>query len=277
MGFYAHSDGGDDVSPTQNFVVPPSCDNPAHCGTVEGTVTDQDTGLPVRGIVVGIRDHQTVGSDQSPDNLLDVTAADGSYSIPDVPRHSGYLLIAQGNGYEPKSTPLNVQSATVTANRAVRRDWASAGGGARVISFTRPDYTPFDCGPGGAIDLSQDTGWGSDSPNNHSSGVGGSRQITIRLPHAVDITNFAVDPSEICGDDSTAAVKAFRIETKKASGPFVRAINRQQPLPLHQFTTLTPSQGKADVLFVRFTMLSNRGNPSFMDMTELEVHGTKST
>jgi len=261
----------------QNFSTPPSCDNPTHCGTIQGTVTDANTHDPVQGILVGIQDHMGGGDDQSLDNLVDVTAPDGSYSIPDVPRHNGYKLLTVGNGYEPSPVTVNVQSATVTVDRVIRRDWASSSGGAHVVTFTRPDYSAFGCGPGGAIDLSQSEGWGSDAPGNHQSGVGGPRQIVIRLPHAVDITNFAVDPSEVCGDDSSAALKAFKIETKKASGPYVVAINHQQALPLHQFATLTPTQGKSKVLFVRFTMLSNRGNPNFMDMAELEVHGTAST
>jgi hypothetical protein len=276
MGFYAHTDGPNDTRPVQNFAAPPSCANPAHCGTIEGTITDADTHDPLHGVVVSVVDHMTPGSGQSPDNLVDVTAADGSYSIPDVPRHSGYRLTTMFDGYERSLATVNVQSASVTVNRAIRRDWAASSGGARIISFTRPNYTQFGCGPGGAIDTSQAVGWGSDAPGNPNSGVRGPRQITIRLPHAVDIDNFAVDPSETCGDFSDAAVKSFKIETKKASGPFVVAINRTQPLLLHRFTTLTPSQGKSRVLFVRFTMRSNRGDRAFMDMTELLVHGTQS-
>jgi hypothetical protein len=274
MGFYAHTDGANDVSPTQNFVAPPNC--PAQCGTIEGTVTDTDTDDPLQGIVVAIRDHITPGSGQSPDNLLAVSHADGSYSIPNVPKHNGYTLYSFGDGYEPKPVTVNVQSAHVTVDRELKKDWAAKDAGARIVSFTRPDYTPFGCGPGGAIDLSTDIGWGSDAPGNHQSGVGGPRQITIRLPHAVDIQNFALNPSETCGDDSSAAVKAFKIETKKFSGGYTTVINRPTGVALHQFTTLTPTTGKSKVLFVRFTMINNRGNSNFMDMTELEVHGTES-
>jgi hypothetical protein len=89
------------------------------------------------------------------------------------------------------------------------------------------------------------------------------------------VTNFAVDPTAVCGDSQAAAVKKFKIETKTASGPFKVSINRSTALPLGGFTTLHPATGTAsNVLFVRFTMISNRGDASFMDMTELEVHGT---
>ena len=48
-------------------------------------------------------------------------------------------------------------------NFELRRDWASASGGGSITAFDGPDYTPFGCGPIGAIDQSDGTGWGSDT------------------------------------------------------------------------------------------------------------------
>src|SRR4051812_437803 len=70
MGFYAHVDGPNDTTPVQNFSTPPSCDNPTHCGTIQGIVTDANTHDPVQGILVGIQDHMGGGDDQSLDNLV---------------------------------------------------------------------------------------------------------------------------------------------------------------------------------------------------------------
>ena len=39
------------------------------------------------------------------------------------------------------------------------------------------------------------------------------------------------------------------------------------------FHVLTPGAGKTGVRFVKLTMKSNRGDASFMNVTELEVHG----
>jgi hypothetical protein len=71
-------------------------------------------------------------------------------------------------------------------------------------------------------------------------------------------------------------VKFFKIETKTASGGFVTAVGKHQAGPLRRLTTVVPTAGKNNVLFVRFTMISNRGNHRYMDMTELTVHGTSS-
>jgi hypothetical protein len=179
------------------------------------------------------------------------------------------------NGYEPSPLKISVQSPTVTVNRAVHFDWASLSAGSSVQSFTPPNYSAFGCGPQGAVDLTDGSGWGSDAPGNGGSGVFGPRQITIRLPRAVNVTTFAVDPSPACGDSTAAAVKAFKIETKTASGSFRVAVNHQTALPIGHFTTLTPAApASSHVLFVRFTMISNRGDHRFMDMTELSVRGS---
>ncbi len=264
MGFFAHVDGGNDVTPTQNFATPPGCGNPAHCGTVKGVITNAVTSNPIAGATVGIVDHLTNSTQQSPDNLVDVTAGDGSFSIPHVPRHSGYTL--EVLGYDPTTT-VNVNQATVNLGQVdVNRDWAALSGGATIASADPPDFSTFGCGPDGAFDLNTASGWGSALPT--------PRQITVRLPHAVNITNFALDPDPVCGDPSSAAVKGFEIETKTASGGFVTAVNHGAAVPLGGFTTVTPSAGAHNVLFVRFTMLSNRGEPRFVDMTELLVHGT---
>ena len=37
--------------------------------------------------------------------------------------------------------------------------------------------------------------------------------------------------------------------------------------------TFVPKTGKANVRFVRFTMLSNHGDPLFMDVMEFRVRG----
>jgi len=179
-------------------------------------------------------------------------------------------------GYEPTPVQVNVQSATVTKDRAIHLDWASSDGGASIISFTPPDYTGAGCGPQGAIDLVDGSGWGSDSVTNHESGFGGPRHITIRLPHAVDIARFGVDPSPVCGDGSSAALKTFKIEVKTASGPFHIARGTTTAGPLGHITTFAPTGPANNVIQVRFTMLSNRGDHNFMDMTELTVHGSAS-
>ena len=128
-----------------------------------------------------------------------------------------------------------------------------------------PDYTDFGCGPSGAFDLSLGTGWGSDSP--------GPRHIVVKLPRAVDVTSFGFDPGNTCGDGPDAATKTFAIYTKKAGGTWVLAYSGKK-LKTGRLNTLIPSAGASNVRFVKLVLLTNRGNPSYMDMSELTVRGS---
>ena len=153
------------------------------------------------------------------------------------------------------------------------RDWASIEGGATVGKFTPPDYGPFGCGPEQLFDLNLGTGWGSDAVGStEGSNNDGPRKVVIKLPKAVDITTFAVASTGACGDGPEAGVKKFKVETKTADGNWVTAFvgTRQNNGNLK---TYMPKKGKANVRFVRFTMLSNHGDPLFMDVMEFSVHG----
>ena len=95
----------------------------------------------------------------------------------------------------------------------------------------------------------------------------------------MDITEFGVDPSPACipPDGPSAALKTFKIEVRTtATGPFHVARGTTTAGPLGQITTFAATGPANHVVQVRFTMLSNRGDHNFMDMTELTVHGTSS-
>ena len=93
-----------------------------------------------------------------------LAATNGDYEIVDVPSGTWPKVIATAPGYEPESDAVTVApEGTATFDAQLRRDWAAASGGASIASFTGPDYTDFGCGPGGAIDLSAGSGWGSET------------------------------------------------------------------------------------------------------------------
>ncbi len=75
-----------------------------------------------------------------------------------------------------------------------------------------------------------------------------------------------------CGDGPEAGVKKFRIETKGKRGGWVTALTGKVDNNA-KFKVFKPKAGTKNVLFVRFTMLSNHGDPLFMDMLELSVRG----
>jgi extracellular elastinolytic metalloproteinase len=261
MGYFASTDHASDVSPTEDFNLPP--DPASGFGTVAGDVTDTNTGAPVSGARVEI-----VGS---PDNLFAFTNSLGRYSIGNVPVGTYPVVRATRSAYEhSEASNVAVQNGITTEqDLQVKRNWAAYGGGARVVKYTGPNYSSDGCGPNGAIDQSQVTGWGS---------VEATQRLTVRLPSFVDVTGFAIDPGATCGDAESASLAGYRIETSRngttfthvASGTFGAGDN-------HRLNTVSAGGTRIGVRYVRLTMLNNQEPVPdfevFMDMSELSVYG----
>jgi hypothetical protein len=266
MGYFASSTTAD-VNPTQDFTTPPDCAM-SGCATVSGTVKNRAGGKGVAGVHVSV---PGLASGFASD-LADTTDAKGHYAIANVPFHTYPALLFSGGGYEAVEA-VNVSVTQDTKlNVKIDRDWASLEGGAKLGKFTPPDYTP-DCGPDFAFDMNLGTGWGSDAVGSTVGSTNdGPRKVVIKLPKAVDITTIAVASSGTCSDGPEAGVKKFKVETKTANGNWITAFvgNAKNNGKLNPYT---PTRGKADVRFVRFTMLSNHGDPLFMDVLEFSVRG----
>ncbi|MGZ5307239.1 MAG: M36 family metallopeptidase [Actinomycetota bacterium] len=267
MGYFAASTS-DDVTPIEDISTPPDCAT-SECATVSGTVKNKVTGKAVAGVRVGVP-----GLDSGfAFDLSDTTNPAGHFSIVNVPFHTYRELSIAGAGYEPLTLKNVAVSGNVTLNKWVVRDWASTEGGAKVGKFTPPDYSP-DCGPDFAFDLNLGTGWGSDAVGSTAgSNDPGPRKVVVKLPKAVDITSFAVASTGSCGDGPSAGVKRFKVETKTAGGRWVTAFVGTAPNN-GKLLAYVPTTGTAGVRFVRFTMLSNHGDPLFMDVMEFSVRGT---
>ena len=267
MGYFAVSTSGD-VDPIEDFAAPPDCAT-SGCATVSGTVKDKLTKKPVAGVHVSVP-----GLDSGfAADLADTTDGAGHYSIANVPFHTYAALVFAGGGYEPVAAINLPVTQDLTLNAKVVRDWASLEGGAEVGKFTPPDYGPFGCGPEQLLDLNLGTGWGSDAVGStEGSNNDGPRKVVIKLPKVVDIKTFGVSSNGACGDGPEAGVKKFKVETKTAGGKWITAFTgtAKNDGALRSFT---PKKGKANVRFVRFTMLSNYGDPLFMDVMEFTVHG----
>lgn len=276
MGFFASALDGNDVTPTPDTDGPPSC--PTNCSRVVGTIRNSVTGRPIANALVGFGGHlsgaRTTSSFPGTD-LLDRTDAHGQFRIDNVPNHRYADLVVTKPAHEPVLVHGFLVNGTEHLLRTLNRDWAAIEGGAHVLAVTPPNYGVFGCGPRGAFDLSLTVGWGSDAPKSQfGSHVTGPRTVVIRLPRAVDIRSFGVDPGPACGDPLSAAVRSFRIQTRTLHGPWVTALARLKVLPAGRLNRLLPQRGKKNVIAVRLTMLSNRGNPYFMDMSELSVRGS---
>ena len=281
MGFYAGSFGGDDIAPGASFAKPPAGDA---TGRIEGSVSDPDTGTPVPGATVTLA-FQGRGAV----NPSTVTDAQGHYSLGPVPRGRYSKLEVEAPGYLSARSAVTVGKGSAHRDFSARRDWAASNGGAAITDFNGTDHTPGGCGPVSAIDLTQLNGWktaaGADevTPTN----VFVPKHLTVKLPQAITVKEFLVDPSASCGDGASASTSGYRIETS-ADGTTWTTANQGTFTAddLGQLNSLAPSAGTTGVRFVRFTILGNQV-PDFAtdcpgpftgcvhaDLTELEVYGT---
>jgi extracellular elastinolytic metalloproteinase len=268
MGFFASSPDGADTTPIENFGLPVDC-SVDPCGRISGTVTDKANGRNLNNVRVFLAGHSTGFAT----DLADMTNNAGAFSIANVPFHAYPELVVDGVGYEQKILRVAVNGAE-RVNVELVRDWAALEGGARLRSFSPPDYAEF-CGVNadGAFDLSLSAGWPSDAPGSEAgSNFTGPRKAIVKLPKAVDVRSFGVASGGTCGDSADAGVKRFTIETRTADGDWVVAVSATAEADgvLHTFRARA---GRQNVRFVRFTMKSNHGDELFMDVLEVTVRG----
>jgi hypothetical protein len=281
MGWYAGTIDAADPNPAEDFKIPPPPETPR--STVFGTVTDGTTGEPLAGALVAITGHSTgFTGDYSA-----VTGADGTYQIPNVFIGRYALVRVTAPGYEVIAGPLKVVAGSTHATFAPRRDWAAASGGGAITEHNGPDFSP-QCGPGGAIDLSQGVGWGSTTGDDAGTPTNKMipKFITIRLPQVTEVTSFAVNPSNTCGDAGSASTGKYRIETSTDGTTFKTALEGEFTATDRQLNQLEIDQPIPNVKYVKFWMLSpqvpdfehacpeqNFSGCSFTDMVEIEVFG----
>jgi extracellular elastinolytic metalloproteinase len=290
MGFFAGSIDSTDTTPASDFHVPPP-KTTAHDGLVAGTITDSVTDAPIPAALV-----QVTGQG---DQYSTLTDANGHYAIGGlvVGTYAKVAVSAPGSFF-PNAVPGTAVSApdfdpaTDSTDISLTHDWAAQSGGASIADFTGPDFSP-QCGPEGAIDLSQGTGWGSTTGDNAGTptNVFQPKFIVVELPQPIDITEFRVDPSATCGDGLSASTGAFTIAvsadgttfTDVATGEFTNADDGH-------YNSVPPSTVPATgVNFVRFTIEGNQtpdfatncpngafSGCSFTDLTELAVVGSPS-
>jgi extracellular elastinolytic metalloproteinase len=283
MGFYAGADDGSDTAPIEDFTAPPAAGTPR--GAITGTVTDRDTGAALPGTVAAIGG---LATDPSFETYLAGTAdASGRYTIPGVPPGT-YPKVGfrSSSGYDRVSPPVAVAAGqTATLDVALRRDWAAFAGGARIASTNDDTGAPYGCGVTAAIDQSLGRGW---SAENHLADADPARRYVpsavLRLPSAVNIDSYAIDPGNTCGDDATASLKGYRLETSPDGTAWTTSAEGELPAAAAgKLTAIAPSAATSNVLFVRLTLKSPQGTApgtsgaSFIDISELEIYGTPVT
>jgi hypothetical protein len=254
MGFFAGSLSGDDSHPVEDFSLPPAPDAPK--GTLTGTVTDQDTGLPIPGVVVAFGGHASGFSD----DLAGTTDDNGTYEIQNIPFGDYPDVSASGAGYDTVVAPgkLTINQASTTQDFQLRRDWASLGGGGSIKEFTGPDFSDFGCGPTGAIDQSQGNGWGSVTNSaGVDDGTTSPEHIVVQLPVAVDISEIQINPSNTCGDPGSSSVRGFTVETSTDGTNFTQVSTGVFYASARgHLNTITLSGPLTGIQYVKFTFLN---------------------
>jgi len=208
MGYFAAAINGDDSSPVEDFSTPPAPGSPT--GDLSGTVTDADTGDPIPDAVVAFGGHASGFAD----DLVAVTDSNGDYTITEIFTGDYPDVNAVANAYDRSVQDVVIAAGPNTLDWQLTRDWAASAGGASITDFNGPDFTPFGCGPGEAIDMSLGNGWGSTTDDDAGDETGNvtPKFIVVQLPQAVDITSVAIDPSHVCGDGLSASTHDFTVE-----------------------------------------------------------------
>ena len=276
MGYFAGSLFGNDQNPVENFSPPPQPGAPT--ATVDGTISDIDTNVPIANGRVEVLGHNS----GFPGDFVANSDAAGKFTIQGLAPGSYPYVVSFATGFEPLlSRGITVNAGVNTLGFKLKRDWAALEGGATIVSFTPPDFSSQGFGPDKAFDISQGTGWASTSPNNPQGP--GPKSVIVRLPVKVNISAFAIDPTACCGDDITASTGQYRVETSADGTTFVPAAEGTFGSQNNgKLNTVTPlANASTGVQFVRFTMIAPQGANAgpgtsfqqFMDVTEVEVYG----
>jgi len=280
MGFYAADDDSSDTVPVEDFTAPP--DPSAVSGQIAGTVTDEATGAPLADVAAGIGGLATDPSFET--YLADLTDGAGAYTIAGVPAGT-YAKVGFRSpaGYDRASL-----RATVAANQTaqldvqLRRDWAATAGGARIVSTNDDTGTPFGCGVASLIDQSQGKGW---SAENHVADADPAQRrvptAVLQLPRAVEVGQFAINPTNTCGDGASASLKGYRLETSPDGVSWTTAAEGElTAADRHRLNAIAPTAATSNVRFVRLMLKSplsdapGGSGADFIDVSELEVYGT---
>jgi extracellular elastinolytic metalloproteinase len=262
MGYRAFTDGAGDVTPTEDFSLPPAPGGPR--GVTAGTVTSLESGLSLGNVTVGLE--SLVGEAGFADQLATRTAATGSYAL-DAPAGTYGALSVELPGFDRATLPGFAVAAggTRVQDVALRRDWAASAGGGRVKSGSDNSGAASGCGLGGLIDQRLESGWSALKSAGLATAV-------IELPAAIDVTGFGLDPANTCGNGSEASTAGYRVETSSDNVSFTTAA---------QGTFSGADRGRLNVVaasarnvrYVRVRLLSSLDSSAFVDLSELTVYG----
>lgn len=255
MGFYASTIDGADVAPVEDTSPPPVAGTPR--GDITGTVRDA-AGAPVAGITVSVG-----GLETGPDALKTTTRSDGTYTL-NVPARTYKSIVASAPGYD-RAIVKDVAVPGV-ANATVRRNWAI---GATLQSTAGSENADMGCGPKQAFDGLPGSTWSTAQ-------AGGDKELVIKLPEAIDISGFGVDPGAGCGDSEQSATAQFQVAVGPGpTGPWTVVVADTLGAAHRHVTTVFPVN-RSNVTYVRMLPMSTQTpGASYIDLSEFAVYGTQ--
>ncbi|PRY23426.1 M36 family metallopeptidase [Pseudosporangium ferrugineum] len=251
MGWFAAVADGNDITPIEDFSLPPAPNAPLT--SVHGTVTDADSHAPLPGATVVFPGHDSgFGGSYSA-----VADSAGRFTIRNVLPGTYPEVTASGPGYDQIIRDLPVRRGPNRADWSLRRNWATVSGGSEVLEANGDDYSLIGCGPDAALDASQSTGWSTDAT---AAGDGiEPRHVVVRLPAAVDVSSIAINPSGTCGDDPTSSTGDYRLETSADGTTWtVASEGHFGPADRDRMNPLTLAGTTTGLRYLRYTMLGTQ-------------------
>lgn len=275
MGWSASTVDAYDPAPFEAFDLPPS--GPA-TASLRGTVTDAQTGAPLPNATVKLPGQG--GAETT-------TGADGRYLLNAIVATRYPRVLVTRPGYDDAApTPVDVAADGSVHDTTLRRNFALSSGGTQVSDVTAPVYEP-PCAPQDAIDGTFAHGWASYAPGYDGRDSPflpdvplGPRSLVLRLPQAIDVSSVAIDPGAVCGDDDSASLGEYLVETRDGGAWREALRGRFGRDRTHRMNVLTPAAGTTQgVTAVQVTMIRPQGGPGssdeeFMDMAELAIYGS---
>ena len=264
MGFFAETDG--DVKVTEDFTPPVVCPG-IGCGRLQGTIVDADSGEPVEGAVVTISGAAT----GIPLELSATTAADGTYTIVDVPNHRYPSVDVSAPGYLTRSRSNVRISGTSVLDVDMVRNWVQLDAGATITRSVSGGHVDDLCSADLALDGNEATSWQTKKRVH-----GHLASVTVRLPQPIDLVSISVDPTP-CVRRPTHTLREFTLFTRRSGGEWVKAIvNDRSLLRRHgRPVRFAVGPGRRAVTQVRLVLRgSEPGAPTSIGLAELQVRGT---
>lgn len=269
MGWFAGSDGSDDLAPRADFSLPPGV---GPTGTVTGQLIDRATGNPVSGVRVAVNGHETHGLDEVDTfagSLFDFTDSEGHYSITLPPGdYDGLHFTLPGwqERYHPSFSVAD--GGTTTVDDTIRRNWADTRSGATITSISGKTGPPSGqlCANTTLADGDRNTGvlFNAAAP---------TRRFTVQLPQAVRVSSFAVDPTARCFPRANPSTTSVVVETSSDGSSWKQAADASFDRGnLRRFNEIRPTAPISDVRYVRVTL----GGPidpgfDFVGLAEFQV------